>query len=341
MADVSSNLKDWSTTASSNSPSGGTTLGAGLDDNLRQIQATARQDLASKGTDVASTATADVGAVAGFMHDITGTTTITSFGTVSAGIHKVIKFEGALTLTHNATSLILPGAANITTADGDIGWFISEGSGNWRCIAFQRARTGPSGKLPVVRVYTSNDTWTKPSGISHVEVTVVGGGAAGGGAAVGNGAGGTGGGGGGTGIKLIAAASLGATETVTVAAAVAGDSDAGSNGNTSAFGTHVTTAAATGGAAGHSTITAGGAGGTASGGDINIPGGQGEGTANDASAMVGGNGGDSHLGQGGPGGSGAGVTGGVYGGGGGGAVAAATNNGGGGAAGVVIVKEFY
>jgi hypothetical protein len=77
------------------------------------------------------------------MHDITGTTTITGLGTVSAGIWKVLKFEGALTLTHNATSLILPGGASITTADGDIGIFISEGSGNWRCVSYTRAAAQP------------------------------------------------------------------------------------------------------------------------------------------------------------------------------------------------------
>jgi hypothetical protein len=142
MADIASDLKNWSTTEGSNAPLGGTIVGAGLDDNFRRLQATVRQDLASKGSDVASTATADVGAVAGFAHDITGTSAITSLGTVSGGIHKVLKFEGALTLTHNATSLILPGGANITTADGDIGWFISEGSGNWRCITYFRAANG-------------------------------------------------------------------------------------------------------------------------------------------------------------------------------------------------------
>lgn len=139
MADVASDLKTWSTTASSNAPSGATTIGTGLDDNLREIQKVVRQDLASKGSDVASTATADVGAVAGLMHDITGTTTITSLGTVSSGVWKLLKFEGALTLTHNATSLILPGAANITTADGDTALFMSEGSGNWRCHHYTRA----------------------------------------------------------------------------------------------------------------------------------------------------------------------------------------------------------
>jgi hypothetical protein len=144
MADVAADLKSWSTTAASNSPSGSTAVGTGLDDNLRELQKVVRQDLASKGADIVAASTTDVGAVAGWMHDITGTTTITSLGTVSAGITKILKFEGVLTLTHNATSLILPGGANITTANGDIGIFISEGSGNWRCVNYTKIGTAPA-----------------------------------------------------------------------------------------------------------------------------------------------------------------------------------------------------
>ena len=136
MADVSGNLKDWSTTALSNSPSGTDAVGTGLAPNLQEIQKVVRQDLATKGADIASATTTDIGAVAGLMHDITGTTTITGFGTVSAGIWKILKFEGVLTLTHNSTSLILPGGVDITTAVGDVGVFISEGSGNWRCVSY-------------------------------------------------------------------------------------------------------------------------------------------------------------------------------------------------------------
>lgn len=39
MADISDNIDDWSATAASNSPSGATSIGTGLDDNLRAIQA--------------------------------------------------------------------------------------------------------------------------------------------------------------------------------------------------------------------------------------------------------------------------------------------------------------
>jgi microcystin-dependent protein len=148
MADVAADLKTWSTTAASNSPAGGTAVGTGLDDNIRELQKVVRQDLAHKGSDIASATTTDIGAVAGLMHDITGTTTITGLGTVSAGIWKVLKFEDALTLTHNSTSLILPGGTSILTVAGDIGIFISEGSGNWRCVSYTSAgRDAPCGMI--------------------------------------------------------------------------------------------------------------------------------------------------------------------------------------------------
>jgi hypothetical protein len=138
-ADVDDTLPEWSTTESSNKPSGGTSVGTNLDDNIRMLQKVVRGWLASKGADIASASTTDLGAVEGLAHDITGSTAITSFGTIGAGILKVLTFEGALTLTHNATSLILPGGANITTASGDTAVVISEGSGNWRCVSYQKA----------------------------------------------------------------------------------------------------------------------------------------------------------------------------------------------------------
>lgn len=142
MADISAAMKDWSATTGSNNPSGSVNVGTGLDDNLREIQGSVVRNLHHKGADIASATTTDLGAVEGLFHDITGTTTITGFGTVRAGVWKVIKFEGALTLTHNATSLILPGGANITTADGDTALVVSEGSGNWRCVTYRRANGG-------------------------------------------------------------------------------------------------------------------------------------------------------------------------------------------------------
>lgn len=62
--------------------------------------------------DVASASTTTLGGRDSDKIRITGTTTITSFGTNYSG-PVFVRFAGALTLTHNATSLILPGGANI------------------------------------------------------------------------------------------------------------------------------------------------------------------------------------------------------------------------------------
>lgn len=94
----------------------------------------------AKGADIASATTTDIGAATGNYADVTGTVTISGLGTVQAGTRRVVRFTGALTLTYNATSLILPGAANITTVAGDVAEFISLGSGNWRCTNYFATR---------------------------------------------------------------------------------------------------------------------------------------------------------------------------------------------------------
>lgn len=91
------------------------------------------------GTAIASAATTTVGTKGlGDTIHITGTTTITSLGVSNTGTRRTLVFDGALTLTHNATSLILPGGANITTAAGASGEFVCENgaSGYWRCVRF-------------------------------------------------------------------------------------------------------------------------------------------------------------------------------------------------------------
>lgn len=133
---VPSTMSDLSVTAASNSPAGSESPTAG-DDFLRAIQAIIRTTNA-KGSDIASASTTDIGAATGEFIDVTGTTTITALGTIAAGIVRTVRFTGALTLTHNATSLILPGSANITTANGDVAMFRSLGSGNWKCVGYLR-----------------------------------------------------------------------------------------------------------------------------------------------------------------------------------------------------------
>lgn len=92
----------------------------------------------AKGADIASATTTDIGAATGNVVDVTGTVTITGLGTVQSGTFRIVRFTGALTLTYNATSLILPGSASITTANGDCAGFESLGSGNWKCVFYQK-----------------------------------------------------------------------------------------------------------------------------------------------------------------------------------------------------------
>lgn len=92
-----------------------------------------------QGSDVASAGTISIGE--GGYFNITGTTTITDidFGTDKAGRKVWVKFAGVLTLTHNASTLILPTGASITTAAGDTACFVSEGSDAVRCVSYNRA----------------------------------------------------------------------------------------------------------------------------------------------------------------------------------------------------------
>lgn len=93
-----------------------------------------------KASDLASASEVAIGAANGLILDITGTTQIDQFDDVTAGIMRIIRFDGILTWVHSATKTVLPGAANITTAVGDIGIVVSDGATNaWRCVSYMRA----------------------------------------------------------------------------------------------------------------------------------------------------------------------------------------------------------
>ncbi|HYD17061.1 MAG TPA: hypothetical protein VEF76_01115 [Patescibacteria group bacterium] len=103
--------------------------------------------LQARGTAVASAATTDIGAANSDFVEISGATTITSLGASSGRNHVWVKFQGALTLTHNAASLILPTGANITTAAGDIAEFVRLTGGNWQCLDYLPASGKPVAAL--------------------------------------------------------------------------------------------------------------------------------------------------------------------------------------------------
>lgn len=139
-------IRDYSQTPASNTTISGINVDEGcnpstINNAIRQLMADARELQA--GSTVTAGATTSIGASNTIYVSVPGTTTITAFDTVAAGVLRVIKFTEALTLTHNGTSLIIPGGANITTAAGDTMVVMSEGSGNWRVISYQRANGAP------------------------------------------------------------------------------------------------------------------------------------------------------------------------------------------------------
>jgi len=103
-----------------------------------------------KGGDIAS-ASPTVIDTDGDYFDVTGTTSFAAF-TVAANRHFVLQFDGALTMTHHATNLDLPGEANITTAAGDVAEFFSTGADTVQCLNYTKA----SGK-PIVTDFVNAD----------------------------------------------------------------------------------------------------------------------------------------------------------------------------------------
>ena len=134
--------------------------------------------LFDKGADLASGSAMTPGTDGNYF-DITGTTTITSIATLQAGTIVIFQFDGALTLTHNATTLILQGSGNLVTAAGDIVAFISEGSGNWREL-WRRLAAAAASATEDLQEFTSSGTYTVPTDATFVEFDITAGGGGGG-----------------------------------------------------------------------------------------------------------------------------------------------------------------
>jgi hypothetical protein len=138
-ANISSVLSDWSVTPGSNQPDGTDT--ADLDAEFQAIQAAVRKYVRAIGADIASGATVNLANATGEFVSVTGTTGITSFGTVGAGMRFIIRFVSSLTITHNATSLICPGGADLVVSANDIIWLESIGIGEWRILSYMPVQT--------------------------------------------------------------------------------------------------------------------------------------------------------------------------------------------------------
>jgi hypothetical protein len=141
--------------------------------------------------------------------------------------------------------------------------------------------TAAGGGIGGMSAFTSNGTFTIPSGKTVLKVTVTGGGGGGGGGATASGAGG---GAGGTAIKYLTSVTPGNTLSITIGSGGGGGTYQGSSGGSGgtssvSSGTQtISTISATGGGGGgyQNNPTLGGSGGAGSGGDLNLNGGGGQ-----------------------------------------------------------------
>ena len=256
--------------------------------------------------------------------------------------------DGDLNLTPNGTGDLVLDAVKWPQADGTADQVLStDGAG--QTVWVDQTGDGGAGGFQSIQTFTSSGTWTKPAGITHIIVEVVGGGGAGGGSLGGGSvASAGGGGGGGYSTKFIDVSAI-SSETVTIGASGtlgAAGNNPGGDGVDTTFGTHCTGGGGGGGLGSASSAYSGGrggAGGAGSSGTVNTNGGPGGNGATRNGNANPGFGGSTYFGGGAQPilsdaiGSDA-VS---YGGGGGGSVSTSTSRqGGGGFAGICVVYEY-
>lgn len=111
---------------------------------------------------VPAAATTDLGSVPGHNVNVTGTATITSFGTSAQTVAPIYigRFSSTGVVLTQSSNLILPGGNNITTVAGDA--FIAEymGAGAWRVLIYQYTQASLSGTVAIKYLDTARNTTT-------------------------------------------------------------------------------------------------------------------------------------------------------------------------------------
>jgi hypothetical protein len=231
---------------------------------------------ASAASASAATATADAASALAAANSAAddAATALTQATTSSVGTSRLD--DGSVTFVKVAAAAIA-GTTDATTGTSDS--LLMTPKKTAEAIAALASAGASAGRLLAVTPFPSSGTWTKATkNPSFIVVEVIGAGGGGGGISGSPSRAMTGGGGaGGYSRKVIQAASLGATETVTVGVGgTAGSTSGGTGGTggTSSFGSHAT---ATGGAGGVGATTdvpvcVGGAAGAGASGDLNLSG---------------------------------------------------------------------
>lgn len=65
--------------------------------------------------------------------------TINTLGSGDDGMRRVVRFNGVNTLKHADDQILLPGSADIVTAENDLAEFYCRSGNSWRCLWYTRA----------------------------------------------------------------------------------------------------------------------------------------------------------------------------------------------------------
>ena len=126
---------------------------------------------------IATGTTTDLGTLGTNFIQVQGSGTITSFGSSASTARPLffVTFNAANTLTYNASSLIIPGGASITTAAGDVALAQYLGSGNWQILSYNRAAGSAASSqiafLTAIQSTSSNTTLTAVTGLVLTGIT--------------------------------------------------------------------------------------------------------------------------------------------------------------------------
>lgn len=212
---------------------------------------------------------------------------------------------GGFTVSGDAASLSTAGVLTLANTGVSAGTYANPTvtfDSKGRAVSASSSTTSFVNKT--IRTFTANDTYTPSAGMLYCEIEVIGGGGGGGGANTTNGAVGGGGGAGGYAKKIFSAATIGASQSVTIGAAGSAGAAGGSGGagGTTSVGSLISATGGNGGtgATSASSNAIGGDGGVGSSGDINQAGMPGDPAIMTGSAAqnTSGNGGGSFFGGG-------------------------------------------
>ena len=128
-----------------------------------------------KGTAVASAATTNIWGIAGDFVHITGSTgPITSLGTAPyAGAQRTLIFDSTPSITHNATTLVLPGGRDITAAANDRAVVRADTTANMVVVDYIKATGMPVASFPLMHI--SGLLWQNNSGDAVNDIDIAAG----------------------------------------------------------------------------------------------------------------------------------------------------------------------